>query len=49
MTDKNRVRLVRVVLGVLMAVAGASTLAGCPANTQPPPLTPRAASVSVID
>ena len=47
MSDRNRVRTVRAVLALLMAVMGGMMLAGCPVSAQPP-LAPRAADTVAV-
>lgn len=47
MTDRNRVLVVRVVLGLLMTVTGTFMLAGCPLNSHGP-LEPRAADTAAV-
>ncbi|MDP7701812.1 hypothetical protein [Mycobacterium sp. TY815] len=42
MSDRNRVRIVRAVLALVMTVTGGMMLAGCPVSAQAP-LAPRAA------
>lgn len=48
MSDRNRVRVVRAVLAVLMTAMGAMMLAGCPATNAGPPLEPRAADTVTV-
>ncbi|WP_205873116.1 hypothetical protein [Mycobacterium camsae] len=47
MSDRNRVRTIRVVLALLMTLMGGIMLAGCPVSAQPP-LAPRAADTVVV-